>query len=166
MEDLENEQDKIGYWLVFFVIVIVIAVVGYFFVFYSDNKVKKETKEEVVEEEDKLDKYIGIWAIFTDDKDIPDSELCINIIDGSTITFDYYVKDSLYFESKTAHVEKDTASFEIENDDEITLEGKMVFRNDKIFLILDASSDEELPLGTFEFSEKTDESLLRPQVGE
>lgn len=168
MEDLENEQDRIGYWIVFFVVVLVVAVVGYFIVFYNNDKAssKKEVPD-IIEEEDKLNNYIGVWAMFTDDEDMPDSELCINIIDGSTLTFDYYIKNTLYFESETAHIEKNTANFEIKDESsEVTLEGKIVFRNDKLFLILESSSNEELSLGTFEYTEKVDNSVLRPKMGE
>ena len=121
-----------------------------------DEKVGNEEKEENVT----YDSYLGVWQLFGND-DVPEYELSIEIIDGATITFDFAVRDVVYFESKTASFEEETARFELENEDEEKLVGRMSFKNDKVLLTITSSSFEEITVGTIEFSEKGDEQLLK-----
>ncbi len=158
MEELEN--DKMIYWVIFFIIIIVLAVVGHHYVFnYAEEKEKlrEEVKEEVGID---LDKYIGVWQLFGDDE-VPLQELLINVIDGSTITFDYYVNGIAYFESQTASLEDDTATFSITDRDELgTVTGKMTFRHNKVYFVVSDSDIEDIVAGTYHFSDMNEESLL------
>lgn len=161
MEEFENEFDKGIYWIIFFVILIVIAVIGYNFVFKYGTKETKKKSETVVNEIFDVDQYKGVWQLFGD-ADLPEQELCINIIDGSTITFDYYIKDLVYFDSQTASLEDEKANFIItDRQGTINIEGSIIFKNDKIFFAITSTSFEQIPLGTFQFLDKSDESLLK-----
>ncbi len=157
MDELEN--DKMIYWVVFFVILIILAVVGHYYVFsYADTKEKE--REEVVEEVIDLDKYIGVWQLFGDDE-LPLQEVLVNVIDGSTITFDYYVKDVAYFESQTASLEDDTATFSMsDKDNNGSISGKMTFRHNKVYFVISSSDIDGVIAGTYQFTDMGEESLL------
>ena len=158
MEELEN--DKMIYWVIFFIIIIILAVVGHYYVF-SYAKEKEKLREEVAEEVSvDLDKYIGVWQIFGDEE-LPLQELLINVIDGSTITFDYYVNGVAYFESQTASLEDDTATFSITDRDELGIvSGKMTFRHNKVYFVIVDSDIEDVVAGTYQFMDINEESLL------
>ncbi len=157
MDELEN--DKMIYWVVFFVILIILAVVGHYYVFsYADTKEKE--REEVVEEVIDLDKYIGVWQLFGDDE-LPLQEVLVNVIDGSTITFDYYVKDVAYFESQTASLEDDTATFSMsDKDNNGFVSGKITFRHNKVYFVISSSDIDGVIAGTYQFTDMGEESLL------
>lgn len=157
MEEMENEYEKGIYWVVFFVVILFAAFWGYEVVFNS-KEVEKEEKEEVIESEN-YDSYVGIWQLFGND-DIPEYEFVVHMIDGETITFDFGVRDVIYYESKTATFDGDVARFEID-DDENKLVGKIAFKNDKVFFIITSSSLDGITVGTIEFSENGEESLLK-----
>ena len=140
---------------------IIFAVVGYFFVFNYHKEEDKSEVDDSTEESTNYDDYKGVWFLKGEDEDEPSEELCINIIDGSTLTFDYFVKDVAYFESQTASIEANQANFDIvDRNDEITLSGRIIFRNDKIFLVITSSSVEDISPGTIEFIEKSNDSVL------
>lgn len=159
MEDLENEKGV--YWIIFFIVLALVAVLGHYFVFnYSNEKEKKkdETKEE---DQINVNDYIGIWQLIYEESDTPEKEVCINVVDGSTITFDYFIKDGVYFDSQTAHLDGDTATFEmVDRKNEVSVEGKIVFKNDKLYFTVTSSSSDEVLTGTYQFTDKGDESLL------
>ena len=158
MEELEN--DKMIYWILFFVGIIILAVVGHYYVFsYADSKEKQREEEKEVETVD-LDNYIGVWQFFGD-SDLPLQEVLVNVVDGSTITFDYYVKDEAYFESQTASLEDDTATFSMsDRDDSGIVSGKMTFRHNKVYFVILSSDIDGVVAGTYVFSDVSDESLL------
>jgi hypothetical protein len=159
MEDLEN--DKIIYWFIFFGVLIFLAVIGHRYVFdYVAQKEKVNEKEHVYEKYD-INDYIGVWQFFGDD-DLPLQELLINVVDGSTITFDYYVNGVAYFESQTASLIDDTAEFDINNYEEFgSVKGKITFRDDKIFLVILSTDIDGVNLGTYQFNIKSEDSLLK-----
>ena len=158
MEELEN--DKMIYWILFFGGIIILAVVGHYYVFsYADSKEKQREEEKEVEAVE-LDNYIGVWQFFGD-SDLPLQEVLINVVDGSTITFDYYVKDEAYFESQTASLEDDTATFSMSDRDESGIvSGKMTFRHNKVYFVILSSDIDGVVAGTYVFSDVSDESLL------
>lgn len=159
MEEMENEYEKGIYWVIFFIILAFLAFLGYEFVFNNKKTNEDEgTSEEVVQES--YDSYKGIWQLFGDE-DLPEYELAINIIDGVTITFDFGIKDSNYFESQTASLEDDTARFEIVSEDNDKLIGKIILKNNKVFLTITSSSFDNITAGTIEFSEKGEENLIK-----
>lgn len=160
MEELENEYDKGIYWAIFFIGLIIIALLGYKFVFSYNKDEDVSDKDVTLEDNLDIDDYKGIWQLFGDDE-IPEQELCVNIIDGSTITFDYFVRDVAYFESQTASLDENTATFTMKDrNEEITVVGKLIFKNDKVFLAVTSSSLEDIATGTIEFSSRGEESLL------
>lgn len=158
MEEIEN--DKMIYWFIFFAVLIFIAVVGHKYVFNYANEKKKEKEEVVNKDEVNIDDYIGVWQFYADDE-LPLQEVLINVIDGATITFDYYINDVAYFESQTASLIDNVATFEISDREELgTAKGKITFKNDKVFLTIIKTDIEGVNSGTYEFSEQGDESLL------
>lgn len=159
MEFLDNDDDKGIYWVVFFVILLIIAIVGYKFVFsYHKPKDGKKADEELVEGFT-IDDYKGTWMLYGDEDKVV-QELRINIVDGSTLTFDYTIDEVVSFESQTAEIEDNVATFEIEDSDsEITISGRLIFRNNKIFLVITYANSDDISLGTIEFSEKMDNEV-------
>lgn len=157
MEEMENEHDKGIYWLIFFALIIILGVFLHSFVSKFDSNSKTEV--EIVDGNvDNYESYIGVWQIYGND-DVPNYELSINVLDGSTVTFDYAVKDFERFESEIATIENDTARFSI-NSNDIEIVGKMVFRNNKIYFTITSSNVSEISTGTMTFSDKSEESLL------
>lgn len=157
MEEMENEYDKGIYWIIFFVLIIILGVFLHSFVSKFDSSSKNEV--EIVDGNvDNYESYIGVWQIYGND-DVPNYELSINVLDGSTVTFDYAVKDFERFESEIATIENDTARFSI-NSDDIEIVGKMVFRNNKIYFTITSTNVSEISTGTMTFSDKSEESLL------
>ncbi|MBQ7105513.1 MAG: hypothetical protein IJN90_06620 [Bacilli bacterium] len=157
MEEMENEYDKGIYWLIFFVLILLLGLFLHFFV-SKLNDDKEEDYEIVDEEVENYASYIGVWQIYGND-DEPNYELSINVLDGSTVTFDYTAKDVERFESQTATIENDTARFDIKLND-YELKGKMVFRNNKVYFTITSSNIDEISTGTMTFSDKGKESLL------
>ncbi len=159
MEFLDNDNDKGIYWVVFFVILLIMAIVGYKFVF-SYHKPKDENKtDEELAEGFKFDDYKGTWVLYGDEDKVV-QELRINIVDGSTLTFDYSIEEIVSFESKTAELEDNVATFDIEDSDsEMNISGRLIFRNDKIFLVITSANSSDISLGTIEFSEKMDNEV-------
>ena len=159
MEELENEYDKGIYWIIFFVIIIIVAILGYKFVFnYEKND---DSAEEATEEKININDYRGVWAL-KGEEDLPNEELIIDMIDGSTITFSYFVKDTAYFESQTAEIIDDEATFNAtDRDEKITIIGKLIFNEDKISVVISNSNVEDISLGMIEFNEKVENSLLK-----
>ena len=94
MEEIEN--DKMIYWFIFFAIIIVAAILGHKYVF-DFAKEKENKRQEIVDkkEEFDIDEYMGVWQFYAGE-DLPLQEVLINYIDGSTITFDYYVNGVAY----------------------------------------------------------------------
>ena len=158
MEDLEN--DKMIYWFIFFGVLIFLAVIGHRYVFdYVAQKEKVNEKEHVYEKYD-INDYIGVWQFFGDD-DLPLQELLINVVDGSTITFDYYVNGVAYFESQTAILIDDTAEFDIRECDGLGFaKGNFTFRDNKIFLVVTSTDIENVNFGTYQFRVRSEDSLL------
>ena len=162
MEEFENEYDRGIYWIILLVVVVILAVVGYFFVFNYHKKAKENVEEAVLEDDSDINSYKGVWTLYGDESKAFE-EVCINIIDGSTVTFDFFIDGVAYFESQTAHLENNTATFEeiVDSKNGTIISGKMIFRNDKMFLAITTSSDEDdISPGTIEFTEKSDESVL------
>jgi len=162
MEELEKISDKGIYWGIFFSILIVVGVLGHNFVFNFVNE-KKTDKNVIVEEEQfDLDSYLGVWQLYGNDEDNPEQELCINIVDGNVITFDYFVKDVAYFDSQTAEFDYNMANFEMEDrEGKVFVSGKIIFKNNKVFLGISSSSLEDITTGTVEFREKGKDSILK-----
>ncbi len=158
MEEMENEYEKGIYWVVFFLIIFFAAFLGYEFVFNNSNNKEKEKYKEVIEVQD-YDKYLGVWQLFGDD-DVPEYELSVEIIDGATVTFDFAVKDVVSFESETATFEDDIARFELEDENEDKISGRLAFKNEKVLFTITSSSFDDITVGTIEFSEKGEEELL------
>ena len=158
MEEMENEYEKGIYWVVFFLIIFFAAFLGYEFVFNNSNSKEKEKYKEVIEVQD-YDKYLGVWQLFGDD-DVPEYELSVEIIDGATVTFDFAVKDVVSFESETATFEDDIARFELEDENEDKISGRLAFKNEKVLFTITSSSFDDITVGTIEFSEKGEEELL------
>ena len=158
MEEMENEYEKGIYWVVFFLIIFFAAFLGYEIVFNNSNSKEKEKYKEVIEVQD-YDKYLGVWQLFGDD-DVPEYELSVEIIDGATVTFDFAVKDVVSFESETATFEDDIARFELEDENEDKISGRLAFKNEKVLFTITSSSFDDITVGTIEFSEKGEEELL------
>ena len=159
MEDLEN--DKMIYWFIFFGVLIFLAVIGHRYVFnYVENKEKEEEKQIFYDENYDINDYLGVWQFFGND-DLPLQELLINVVDGSTVTFDYFVNDVAYFESQTASLVDDTAEFNISERDNLGfVKGKFTFRDNKIFLVIISSDIDGVNAGTYQFKVKSEDSLL------
>lgn len=161
MEEFENEYDKGIYWVIFFIGLLVIGLIGHYFVFSYSNDKKEDKKVIEEKKEEDIDAYKGVWQLFEDEDDLyPVQELCINYIDGSIITFDYLLKDGYKFESQTADLIDNSASFEINDEVEGNISGKIIFKNNKVFLAIISSDVEDITTGTIEFSLRVDESLL------
>jgi len=158
LEELEN--DKIIYWILFFIILVVIAVFGHYYVFSYAEEKKKENEQAIINNQVDIDDYMGVWQLFGDDE-LPLQELSINILDGSTITFDYFINEVAYFDSQTASLDKDTANFEI-NDRENSgmAKGKIIFQNNKIYLVVTLTNIVDINPGTYVFVDRSQESLL------
>ena len=159
MEEMENEYEKGIYWVVFFLVIFFGAFLGYELVFNNPKQEEIENEKDIVEVVD-YDKYLGVWQLFGDD-DVPEYELSVEMIDGSTITFDFAVKDVVSFESETASFDDDTARFELEDENGDKLIGRMAFKNDKVLFTITSSSFEDITVGTIEFSEKGEEKLIK-----
>lgn len=157
MDELEN--DKMIYWFVFFAVLIFLAILGHKYVFsYAEDKQKE--KDEIIEDEINIDKYIGVWQFFGDDE-LPLYELLINVVDGSTITFDYYVNEVAYFESQTAELLGDTANFQIVDRDNLgSAKGKLIFKDNCVWVVITSNDIEGINSGTFQFATRSDENLL------
>ena len=148
----ETEGEKFIYWGVFFVIIIIMAIGGYFLAFGNKKDVDTSKKEET-EEKYNYDKYRGKWLL-KDEEEI-NEELDINSIDSSKVEFSYSIKDIATFENQTALVEGATAEFDITtNDEQIELSGRLVFREDKIVLVITDTNNDDISLGSIEFTEK------------
>lgn len=157
MEEIEN--DKMIYWVIFFAFLIVVAVLGHHFVFKEAMEKSKEKDKKIVEEQINLNDYIGVWHFWLDGNK-PLQEISINVIDGSTVTFDYYVDEVIAIESETASLIDEIASFNIKNDFGY-IKGKIIFRSDKLFLTITSTDVEGLNSGNYEFLEKSNESYLK-----
>ena len=160
MEEIEN--DKMIYWFVFFAIIIAVAILCHKYVFdFAKEKEDKKQDAVVEKEEFDLDEYIGVWQFYADE-DLPLQEVLINYLDGSTITFDYYINGVAYFESQTATLIDNSASFEIFDRDNLgSAKGKLIFKNDKVFVNISSTEIEGVNSGTYEFSIRDEESLLK-----
>ena len=159
MEEMENEYEKGVYWVIFFLVIFFGAFLGYELVFNNPKQEEIENEKDIVEVVD-YDKYLGVWQLFGDD-DVPEYELSVEMIDGSTITFDFAVKDVVSFESETASFDDDTARFELEDENGDKLIGRKAFKNDKVLFTITSSSFEDITVGTIEFSEKGEEKLIK-----
>ena len=161
MEEFENEYDKGIYWVIFFIGLLIIGLIGHYFVFSYSNEKKEDNKVIEEKKEENIDSYKGVWQLFEDEDDLyPVQELCINYIDGATITFDYLLKDGYKFESQTADLISNSASFEIYDRIEGKISGKIIFKNNKVFLAITSSDIEDITPGTIEFNLRVDDSLL------
>lgn len=148
----ETEGEKFIYWGVFFVIIIIMAVGGYFLAF-GNKKDSNTPKKEETEETYNYDKYRGKWLL--KDEEEVNEELDINSIDSSKVEFNYSIKDIANFENQTALLEGATAEFYITTEDgEIELSGRLVFREDKIVLVITDTNNDDISLGSIEFTEK------------
>lgn len=148
----ETEGEKFIYWGVFFVIIIIMAIGGYFLAFGNKKDVDTSKKEET-EEKYNYDKYRGKWLLKDEEK--INEELDINSIDSSKVEFSYSIKDIATFENQTALLEGATAEFDITtNDEQIELSGRLVFREDKIVLVITDTNNDDISLGSIEFTEK------------
>ena len=160
MEELENENDRGIYWVIFFVGLLVIGFIVHNFVFSYEND-----SEEVIETSETtefdISSYIGIWQLFGN-SDVPENELSIiSVIEDEKIVFDYHIKDVASFEEQIAYIDGNTASFEMTDvDGGIFISGKIIFRDNKVFLAIVSSTDEDITTGTIEFRKKGEESLL------
>ena len=148
----ETEGEKFIYWGVFFAIIIIMAVGGYFLAFGNKKEVNESKKEETKEEYN-YDKYRGKWLL--KDEEEVNEELDINSIDSSKVEFNYSIKDIATFEKQTALLEGASAEFYITTEDgEIELSGRLVFREDKIVLVITDTNNDDISLGSIEFTEK------------
>ena len=148
----ETEGEKFVYWGVFFVIIIIIAVGGYFLTFGNKKEDNKPKKEETKEEYN-YGKYRGKWLL-KDGEEI-NEELDINSIDSSKVEFNYSINDIVSFEKQTALLEGASAEFDITTlDGQIELSGRLVFREDKIVLVITDTNSDDISLGSIEFTEK------------
>ena len=162
MEEFEIEYEKGYYWGVFFIVLLVVGLVGHNLVFNNKKETKEETKVDVIEEKIDFDSYKGVWQLFLDEGDyFPAYELCINYINDDIITFNYYL-DEYKFENQTAKivVDDNNAFFVIDDELEGSLSGKIIFKNNKVFLAIISSNIDDIATGTIEFGAKADDSLL------
>ena len=156
MEYLENEENKGVYWIIFFLFVIVLIILGYYFVFEKgvNNKTGNSEIEEKQEDEI-IEDYIGIWK--TKDSDdgeiITDYELTIIKIDGSSIVFDLKLSEEYIFNNQFGDLEDNKASFDIDKDD-IKISGDLSFKDNRIYLSILSSTDDDVPIGTIRFDSK------------
>ena len=165
MEEFENEYDKGFYWVIFFIGLLVIGLLGHYFVFGYSKEEKNNSV--IVDEEQEIDlnSYKGVWQWFLgEDDDYPVQELCISYINGNIISFDYFLKDGYKFENQTAELVSDSDSmyalFEIKDDVEGNIFGKISFKNNKVFLAITSSDIEDITTGTIVFDVRVEESLL------
>lgn len=148
----ETEGEKFIYWGVFFVIIIIMTVGGYFLTFGNKKETNKSQKTETKGEYN-YDKYRGKW--FLKDEEEINEELDIDNIDSSKVEFSYSIKDIATFEEQSAILEGASADFDITTDDEqIELSGRLVFREDKIVLVITDTNNDDISLGSIEFTEK------------
>ena len=162
MEEFEIEYEKGYYWGVFFIVLLVVGLVGHNLVFNNKKEKQEKTKVDIIEEKIDFDSYKGVWQLFLDEGDhFPAHELCINYINADIITFNYYL-DGYKFENQTAKivVDDNSASFVINDEVEGDLSGKIIFKNNKVFLAIISSNIDDIATGTIEFRVKTDDSLL------
>lgn len=156
MEYLENEENKGVYWIIFFLFIIVLIILGYYFVFEKgvNNKTGNSEIEEKQEDEI-IEDYIGIWK--TKDSDdgeiITDYELTIIKIDGSSIVFDLKLSEDYIFNNQFGDLEDNKASFDIDKDD-IKISGDLSFKDNRIYLSILSSTDDDVPIGTIRFDSK------------
>ena len=156
MEYLENEENKGVYWIIFFLFIIVLIILGYYFVFEKgvNNKTGNSEIEEKQEDEI-IEDYIGIWK--TKDSDdgeiITDYELTIIKIDGSSIVFDLKLSEEYIFNNQFGDLEDNKASFDIDKDD-IKISGDLSFKDNRIYLSILSSTDDDVPIGTIRFDSK------------
>ena len=156
MEYLENEENKGVYWIIFFLFIIVLIILGYYFVFEKgvNNKTGNSEIEEKQEDEI-IEDYIGIWK--TKDSDdgeiITDYELTIIKIDGSSIVFDLKLSEEYIFNNQFGDLEDNKASFDIDKDD-IKISVDLSFKDNRIYLSILSSTDDDVPIGTIRFDSK------------
>ena len=155
MEYLENEENKGVYWIIFFLFIIVIIILGYYFVFEKgvNNKTSNNEIEEEKQEE-KIDDYIGIWKTKDDDGEIiSDYELTIIKVDGASIIFDLKLSDEYIYNNQFGDLEENRASFDVDKDG-VKISGELSFKDNRIYLSVLSSSEEDVPVGTIRFDNK------------
>ena len=155
MEYLENEENKGVYWIIFFLFIIVIIILGYYFVFEKgvNNKTSNNEIEEEKQEE-KIDDYIGIWKTKDDDGEIiSDYELTIIKVDGTSIIFDLKLSDEYIYNNQFGDLEENRASFDVDKDG-VKISGELSFKDNRIYLSVLSSSEEDVPVGTIRFDNK------------
>ena len=108
-----------------------------------------------------LSSYKGVWR--SDqvlDSGIPDEEFIINDITNNSINFDYIKYRIVSFNSVTAQLTNNIATFEVANNN-INIKGTVTLSNNTIILTINSSSFESVKPGSYTFRAKAQNSVLK-----
>ena len=107
--------------------------------------------------------YKGVWQWYNG-MDIPETELIINKIEGEKVKFDIEMYRLASFENVAGVLSGNVITFNIKEDPDMNIKGKIVLNNNKVILNIEESSWDNIKKGETTFKKKSKYSSLRNYV--
>ncbi|MBR1413882.1 MAG: hypothetical protein IJ574_04360 [Bacilli bacterium] len=125
----------------------------------KDSNTNKSDSSKLEKNEENIEDYIGVWQY--PDSNYPNEELIIKKINSNVITFDYVIDGITTFESVTAKLYKNEATFDVKNEGDWNIKGTMKFNNNTVVFNIEKSSNDNIPVNKTTFTIKSKKSVLQ-----